>query len=116
MTPVRFYRTELDNEPVRDWLKKLDRIDRKIIGDDLQTVQLGWKTGLIGEPLVKNIGSGLFEIRTSLPSHRIARVLFCTYGDEIVLLHGFIKKTQKISSNDLELAKKRQRSLKVNLR
>ena len=56
MTPVYFYRTDADNEPVREWLKGLDRTDRKIIGDDLQTVQLGWKLGLIDEPLVKSLG------------------------------------------------------------
>lgn len=112
MMPVKFYRTEADNEPVRDWLKKLDQADRKVIGDDLQTVQLGWQLGLVGEPLVKSLGTGLFEVRSNLPSHRIARVFFCMYQQNIVLLHAFIKKTQQTPRKELELASKHQKSLK----
>ncbi len=114
MTPVYFYRTDTDNEPVREWLKGLDRTDRKIIGDDLQTVQLGWKLGLIDEPLVKSFGAGLFEVRTSLPSHRIARIFFCVSDGKIVLLHGIIKKTKKTPNEELALARKRQKSLTRN--
>ncbi len=114
MTPVYFYRTDADNEPVREWLKELDRTDRKIIGDDLQTVQLGWKLGLIDEPLVKSFGAGLFEVRTSLPSHRIARIFFCVSDGKIVLLHGIIKKTKKTPNEELALARKRQKSLTRN--
>ncbi len=113
MTPVYFYRTEADNEPVREWLKEF-RIDQKVIGDDLQTVQLGWKQGLIGEPLVKSLGAGLFEVRTSLPSHRIARIFFCISEAKIVLLHGIIKKTTKTPHEELALARKRQKSLARN--
>lgn len=112
ITPIKFYCTKANNEPVRDWLRELDRIDRKVIGDDLQTVQLGWQTGLIGEPLVKSLGAGLFEVRSTLPSHRIARVFFCIHDAEIVLLHAFIKKTQQTQDRERELARKRQKSLK----
>ena len=110
--PARFYCTEGENEPVRDWLRKLDRVDRKVIGDDLQTVQLGWKAGLISEPLVKSFGAGLFEVRSILPSHRIARVFFCVHAQEIVLLHAFIKKTKQTPDKERDLAIKRQKSLK----
>jgi phage-related protein len=111
MMSAYFYHTDADNEPVREWLKALDRVDRKVIGDDLQTVQLGWQAGLIGEPLVKSLGSGLFEVRTSLLNHRIARVFFCTYESRMVLLHAFIKKTRKTPEAELILARKRQKSL-----
>jgi len=112
LTPAKFYRTETGNEPVRDWLRELGRIDRKTIGDDLQTVQLGWQTELVGEPLVKSLGAGLFEVRSTLPSRRISRVFFCIHAKEIVLLHAFIKKTQQTPKRELELAGKRQKSLK----
>lgn len=111
MTPVYFYQTDTGNEPVREWLKELDRADRKTIGDDLQTVQLGWKIGLVSEPLVKGLGTGLFEVRTTLPSHRIARIFFCIIEGKIVLLHGIIKKTKKTPEAELALARKRQKSL-----
>ena len=113
ITPVSFYRTTAGNEPVREWLKSLSPQDRKTLGNDLQTIQLGWQTGLVCEPLVKSFGAGLFEMRTCLSSsQRIARVFFCIHERKIILLHGFIKKTQKTPNAELELAKKRQKSLK----
>lgn len=112
MTPVRFYKTDAGNEPVREWLKALDSKDRKEIGGDLQEVQLGWNLGVVGEPLVKSLGSGLFEIRSTLPSKRISRVFFCLCEQKIVLLHGIIKKTEHTPPPELAIARKRQKSLK----
>ncbi len=83
-----------------------------MIGNDLQTVQLGWQSGSVGEPLVKSLGAGLFEIRSILPSHHITRVFFCIYAQKIVLLHAFVKKTQQTPAKELELARKRQKLLK----
>lgn len=100
---VNFFRQESGKEPVRDWLKALPAEDRKLIGQDIKTVQWGWPLGM---PLVRSIGNGLWEIRTDLP-RRIARVIFCIRKDHIVLLHGFIKKTQSIPKKDIELAKDR---------
>lgn len=114
MTTVKFYKNINGKEPVRDWLKAMDRPDCKEIGDDLQTVQLGWKKGLIREPLVKNLGNGLWELRTTLTTHRIARVMFCVSQETIILLHGFIKKTRKTPILDLALAKTRKRTLERN--
>lgn len=54
--------------------------------------------------------NGLFEVRTNL-GNRIARVLFCIAGGHMVLLHGFIKKTQKTPQSDLNLALERKRKL-----
>ncbi|MDF1537241.1 MAG: type II toxin-antitoxin system RelE/ParE family toxin, partial [bacterium] len=79
--------------------------DRKLIGADIKTVQWGWPLGM---PLVRRLGDGLWEVRTNLKG-RIARVIFCTHDDHIVLLHGFIKKTQAILKKDLELAKERMK-------
>jgi phage-related protein len=102
-----FYRTEAGGEPVREWLLSLSKGDRKLIGTDLLTVEMGWP---IGMPVCKPLGDGLFEVRTALPENRIARVLF--YIDRLsrmVLLHGFIKKTRKLSQDDLELARANKR-------
>ena len=57
------------------------------------------------------MGDGLWEVRTSLPSNRIARTLFSVHGEHIVVLHGFIKKSQKTPTDDLALARKRKREL-----
>jgi len=98
-----FFRTEAGGEPARDWLKSLLVEDRKRIGEDIKTVEFGWP---IGMPVCRPLGGGICEVRTSLVQNRIARVLF--YIDvrgRMVLLHGFIKKTQKTPREDLELAR-----------
>jgi phage-related protein len=112
--PAIFYRTEAGGEPVREWLKGLPLPkDRKRIGEDIKTMEFGWP---IGMPVCKPLGDGIYEVRTRLTQNRIARVLF--YVDKrsrMVLLHGFIKKTQKTPAEDLELARtnksKHQRGL-----
>jgi hypothetical protein len=60
---VNFFRQGSGKEPVRDWLKKLPAVDRKLIGQDIKTVQWGWPLGM---PLVRSLGDGLWEIRTDL--------------------------------------------------
>ena len=104
---VNFFRQENGKEPVRDWLKALPAEDRKLIGQDIKTVQWSWPLGM---PLVRSIGNGLGEIRTDLP-RRIARVIFCIRKEHIVLLHGFIKNTQNIPKKNIELAKDRMNRL-----
>ena len=102
--PVRFYRTETGKEPVREWLRSLDEGDRRAIGLDLMRVQFGWP---IGMPLVRSLKDGLWEVRSSLPSQRIARLVLCFYDGMLIVLHGFIKKTQKTPADDLSLARRR---------
>lgn len=105
--PVSFYEEESGNEPVRAWLRELSSDDRKIIGRDIRIVQLDWP---IGSPLVKPLGNGLWEIRSKL-DNRISRILFVFHDGTIVLLHAFIKKTQKTPSQEIELARKRAKKL-----
>ena len=106
--PVRFYCLATGREPVREWLRSLHAADRGAIGQDLMRVQFGWP---IGMPLVRSLKDGLWEVRSSLPSQQIARVLLCFHDGMLIVLHGFIKKTQKTPSNDLELAKRRMREV-----
>ena len=98
-----FFATEGGAEPVRDWLKSLSREDQKRIGDDIRTVEFGWPVGM---PVCRALGKGLYEVRTSL-KNRIARVFFTIDGDEMVLLHGFIKKSQATPDAELALARNR---------
>lgn len=104
--PVVFYRTRAGAEVVRDWLRSLDDADRQAVGLDLMRVQYRWPVGM---PLCRPLGDGLWEVRTSLPSNRIARVLFSVQQGRILVLHGFIKKTQKTPADDLALARRRDR-------
>lgn len=104
---IRFFRTETGKEPVREWLLSLSKQDRKTIGEDVLKVQYCWP---IGKPLVDGLGNGLWEVRSRLDD-RIARVIFVAEGREIILLHGFIKKTQKTPQQELDLALKRKKQL-----
>ena len=100
---VRFYRTQSGNEPVREWLKGLSKNDRKVIGEDIKTAQYGWPVGM---PLIRKLGPRLWEVR-SRTSSGIARVIFTVSGALMVLLHGFIKKSQKTPQDDLDTARQR---------
>jgi phage-related protein len=62
-------------------------------------------------PLCRALGKGLWEVRSDLTQGRIARVLFCIHDDRMVLLHAFIKKTQKTPDADLDLAIKRKKKI-----
>jgi phage-related protein len=106
--PVVFYRTSGGAEPVLDWLRSLPPEDRRAIGADLATVQFGWP---IGMPLCRPLGNGLSEVRSSLPSRRIARLLFFAQQGRLGVVHGFIKKTQKTPAQDLDLARKRMKEV-----
>lgn len=106
---VRFFATDRGTEPVREWLKALSARDRRTIGEDIKTVQIGWPLGM---PLVRKMGKDLWEVRIDL-HQRIARVLFTIAGNEMVLLHGFVKKSQATPTADLNLAKSRLNQLKT---
>jgi phage-related protein len=97
---VVFYRTESGNEPVREWLKELPREEKRKIGEDIKTAQFGWPLGM---PLIRKIQKDLWEVRTTLESG-IARVFFTVDGEYMVLLHGFIKKSQKTPQNEMKTA------------
>ena len=93
---------------MREWLLALSKDDRGVIGKDIQKVEFGWP---IGMPYCRPLGRGLWEVRSDLSGGRIARVLFCIIGGEMMLLHGFEKKTQKTSPRDIELALRRKQEI-----
>jgi phage-related protein len=97
---VTFYCTDAGNDPVRIWLKELPRDDKRIIGEDIKTAQLGWPLGM---PLIRKLDKNLWEVRSSLPDG-IARVFFTVDGNQMILLHGFIKKSNKTPQNELNTA------------
>ena len=106
--PLVFYATAAGSEPVREWLKGLAESERHAIGRDLLRAQWRWPVGM---PLCRPMGSGLWEIRTDLPTKRTARVLLCLHQEYLVALHGFIKKTRATPDEDLAIARKRQKEL-----
>ena len=102
---VRFFR-QGDSEPVREWLQGLPKAIRHKIGTNIQAVQWRWPVGL---PLVDGFGAGLYEVRTSVDDD-IYRVFFCNIQHAMLLLHGFMKKTQQTPKAELALARKRQKA------
>nr|VFJ99364.1 MAG: Phage-related protein [Candidatus Kentron sp. LFY]VFJ99582.1 MAG: Phage-related protein [Candidatus Kentron sp. LFY] len=88
---VNFFCANSGREPVRDWLKGMDREDRKRIGEDIKLVQFRWPLGL---PLVRKMETDLWEIRTNLGGGNIARVFFTVRNVRMVLLHGLKKITK----------------------
>jgi len=101
---VYFFKTPTGKEPVRDWLKSLAIVDKKAIGEDIKAVEFLWP---VGYPQVAKLDKNLWEIRTDLKDG-ISRIFFTICNRYMVLLHGIIKKTQKLPKQDLELAKKRR--------
>jgi phage-related protein len=106
--PAAFYCTAAGREPVREWLKGLDEADRRTVGQDIATAEFGWPVGM---PVCRSLGKGLYEIRSDISHRRTTRVIFCVTAEQMVLLHGFIKKTQKTPKSDLDLALKRKKEL-----
>jgi phage-related protein len=105
---VHFFRTTSGAEPVREWLLELDRKNRRVIGADIKTVQFGWPLGM---PLVRKLTTDLWEVRSRV-ERGIARIIFTIQGDSMILLHGFIKKSQKTPTADLATARRRAAQFK----
>lgn len=107
---IRFCKTKSGNEPVVKWLRSLTVVDMKKISIDIQSVKEGWPLGM---PLVKKIkkSPGIWEIRTNLTDGKIARVLFTKKKGILILVHGFIKKTQETPVKELEIAIKRIKNI-----
>lgn len=112
--PAIFYRTEAGSEPLRSWLKAMDPKDRRLVGEDIKTVEFGWPVGM---PICRPMGDGLYEVRTRLPGNRMVRVFF--YIDRrqrMVLLHGIVKKTRATPYADLDLARQNMRKHEKGLK
>jgi phage-related protein len=103
---VVFYKTGLGNQPVKDWLKAQPKNVRKIIGKDIKTVQYRWPLGM---PSVRPLGRGLYEVRSNLPDRRIARTFFTIFEEYMVLLHSFIKKTERTPQREIDIARQRMK-------
>jgi phage-related protein len=106
--PLRFWRSASGREPVREWLNDLPIDDKRVLGRDMAKVQFGWPIGL---PLCRPLSGGLWEVRSSLPSRREARILFGFHEGGLIALHAFIKKTQKTEADDLTLARQRLKEI-----
>ncbi|MDG1286702.1 MAG: type II toxin-antitoxin system RelE/ParE family toxin [Rickettsiales bacterium] len=110
---AKFFHMTSGKEPVRQWLLGLDKEDRKLIGIAIKDCEFSWPIGL---PLCRQIKGhkGLWEVRCDITNKRIVRVMFCVDDGEMILLHGFIKKSQKTELKEINLAVKRQKEYEAN--
>ena len=106
--PAFFYESALGSRPVPEWVLGLSLEDRKRVSRDIQKVEFGWPLGM---PYCRSLGNGLWEVRSDLTDGRIGRVIFCVARERMVLLHSFVKKTQKTPSQDLGIALKRMKEV-----
>ena len=106
--PLAFWKSAAGREPVRVWLVELSREDKRTIGRDMAKVQFGWPVGL---PLCRPLSGGLWEVRSSLPSKREARVFVGFHDGVLVALHAIIKKAQRTPAEDLALARNRLKEM-----
>jgi phage-related protein len=102
---VYFYQTDSKNESVRDWLKNLSKEQRKVIGEDIKLLQYRWPLGM---PLVRKLESDLWEVRSKLPGNTKSRIFFTVNNNQLILLHGFIKKSKRTPKHEIELARSRK--------
>ena len=105
---ARFFGLIGGRKPVREWLLELDVQDRRAIGRDIQKIEFGWP---IGMPFCRPLGRGLWEVRSDISSGRIARTVFCVRDGDMILLHAFVKKTQKKPAQEIDLAIRRMKEL-----
>ena len=98
----------MGRKPVREWILELPEADRYTVAKDIQKVEFGWP---LGRPHCAPLGAGLWEVRSTLASDRIARLISGMGDDHMILLHGFINKTQKTPKADIDLALKRMKEV-----
>ena len=108
--PAVFYQTATGRELVRECLKTLGDRDRKAIGMDIATVEFCWPVGFPQRrPLTGP--KGLWEVRSNISDGRIARILSGVHAQQMLLLHGFVKKTKKTPEKEIKLAMTRFREV-----
>lgn len=99
--------SEPPSEPVREWLRKVPEEEKKTIGQDIMVIEMSWpNTKAVRPKLIDHLGNDIWEVRSNL-KNRIARILFAVEGPVMLLLHGFIKNTQKTPKHDKDLAVER---------
>jgi len=101
-----FYETVHGNTPVEDFIEGLDeKTQNKFIFKKELLEQFGTK---LGYPHTKNLKNELFELRLKSIKGQIRIIFFFYLNNFIILVHGFIKKTQKISKKEILTSKKRR--------
>ena len=105
---IVFYIDENGNSPVEEFLEGLDRKTRTRFAWSME--QLRGRNVQASEPLVKHLEGKIWELRRASDGNIYRLLYFFFIGRQIVLLHGFQKKTEKTPRREIETAKKRMES------
>lgn len=105
---VIFFREKSGREPIAEFLDGLPEKPLGKIFRDIET--LAKHPHDLREPYAKHLEGSLWELRTRF-STNVYRIIYCIRDEKIILLHGFVKKTQKTPLRDLEIARRRYKEL-----
>ena len=113
---ISFYKDAEGKSPVEEYLLKLSTVNRMLVAKTRSGIEKLRNRAYHRPPLSKHIESGLWELRVNA-GNDILRVLYTfEKGQVIILLHGFVKKQQKMPISELETARKRLKELKEKSR
>ena len=105
LTPAVFYALPNGREPVREFLDALDAPAQKTVRKSLLALRKRWPA--IGMPRVRKFEPGLWELRCRVAVGYV-RVFFTFSAGTLVLLHGFVKKSDDTPAPDLKVARQRK--------
>jgi phage-related protein len=105
MWDIEYYQAPDGRYPVKEFIELLDIKAKAKIA---RTIDLLEEFGIkLGMPFAEHVEGELWELRIRLANNRYRIIYFLDTGKVFIMLHGFVKKTKRISKNDLEIAKKR---------
>lgn len=108
---VQFYTDQNGKKPVQDFLEEVFDKNYALWSECVSSIEKIKHRIYHKEPFSKVLGLGLLEIRVR-SKNDIARIIYAfVKGKQIILLHGFIKKTEKTPLKELEIAQNRLRNL-----
>lgn len=102
---VVFFRTSSGREPAREFIASLPAEDRAKVYGHIEI--LADKGVLLEKPFVDHIEAKIWELRISITKREVRVLYFITSGKTAVLLHGFIKKTQRTPRGEIDIAIRR---------
>jgi len=106
-----YYKNSRGTEHVKDFIDSLDNKTKAKVLARIQHLEKYWHE--LKRPFIDNIEKDLYELRVQFARNKVRIIYAYMFKDYIVLLHGIMKKTSKISENDKLKAKKRMYDFQI---
>ncbi len=110
---IVFYKDSQGKNPIEEFLMNLAPANRVLVSKTRKGIQQLRNSIYHREPLSKHIEPGLWELRIRAGTDILRIIYTFRKGKIIILLHIFIKKQQKTSIGELEIARKRLKEIKL---